>query len=115
MIGKPWNLTRDTIIKVIPILGPEYKIEIEIRIRDFSGSWPNIFRFSAIDGNCCKIGQRIPALFIRTEGILYLATNIGNNGDRVFHDVLGKFEADKWYKLTILQKKDKVLDFMYSI
>ena len=90
------------------MFGPEYKIEIEIRIRDFGGSWPNIFRFSAIDGGCCQIGQRIPALFIKSEGTLYLSTNIGTNGDKVFHSILGNFEADKWFKLTISQRKDKV-------
>ena len=112
MIGHPQDLTRGKRLKVFPVLGPEYKIDIEIKITSWGSGWPNIFHFSAHDRNgkgCCEIGQRIPSLFqdSRAPGTLYLSTNIGNNGDTTFHSVLGRFELEKWIKLSISQKKMK--------
>ena len=111
--GQPKDLTRGKILKVFPVFGPEYKIYIEIKITSWGGGWPNIFHFSAHDrtgSGCCEIGQRIPSLFqdSRAPGRLYLSTNIGNNGDTTFHSVLGRFELEKWIKLSISQKKDEV-------
>ena len=111
MIGHPQDLTRGKRLKVFPVLGPEYKIDIEIKIASWGSGWPNIFHFSAHDRNgkgCCEIGQRIPSLFIWRAGTLYLTTNIGSNGDTKFHSVLGTFELEKWFKLSISQKKDEV-------
>ena len=93
-------------MKTYPKFGPEYKIEIEIKVRSYGGH-PNIFRFAAKEGSSCDIGQRSPALFFMGER-MWLSTNIGDNGDKVFHDVLGKYETNKWFKFTIYQKKDEV-------
>ena len=92
----------------MPSFGPEYKIEISIKIRSWGNVWQNIFRFTGKDGDCCEIGSRSPALFIHgPSDTVYLISNIGSNGNKVLGS-LGKFETDEWFSLTIHQKKDKV-------
>ena len=96
--------------KVLPVWGPEYKVEVDIKFSTWTSTWGEIFRFSGVDGDCCKIGQRIPAMWTRqdTNDQLYLATNIDSDGDKNFSDELGKFERHKWYHFTISQKKYEV-------
>ena len=95
---------------VLPNWGPEYKVEVDIKFSDWTSKWGSVFRFSGVDGDCCKIGQRIPAMWTRqgSNDQLYIATNIDEDGDRVFHDQLGRFEKGRWHHFIISQRKDEV-------
>ena len=98
--------------RVLPVWGPEYEVKFDLKIN----SWPSeyvygsIIRISAVSGNCCAIGQRIPAMWTRqgTQDQLFLATNIDSNGDKVYFNELGRFQNGSWYSFVISQKKESV-------
>ena len=87
--------------------GPEFKITVDIKIISFlkqSTKVLEIFRFASVEGNCCEIGQRLPALFTWSRNnTFHLATNIGTKGNAWFN--LPGFEENRWYKFRIVQKE----------
>ena len=103
---KEWNH-----LGTLPVWGPSWEIRFEIYFNSISSAyWFNIFRFSSIDGNCCKIGQRIPALWTRkgTKDKLNLHTSFDSDGDYYISDELGTFTTHRWYQFVISQKKFQV-------
>ena len=51
--------------RILPILGPEFEVRIDIKINSWDSRYQSIFRLSALTGNCCKIGQRALAMWAR--------------------------------------------------
>ena len=95
-------------------MGPEYEIEMDIKID--ARLWStDIFRFHEKDvrnDDCCDIGQRIPSLRPfepPSLGELILSTNIDDNGNRGFFI---NTELKKWYNFKFFQKKDEVEEFV---
>ena len=90
--------------------GPEFKITVDIKINSFlkqSTKVLEIFRFASVEGNCCEIGQRLPALFSWFKNnTFHLTTNIGTEGNTWF-DLPG-FQEKKWYNFKIVQTEIEV-------
>ena len=65
--------------------------------------WGSILHFTNDGGNCCNIGQRIPAVWTKkgAKNTLYISTAIGANGNAPF-DVSG-IPTKKWFLLTMSQ------------
>ena len=96
----------------LPTWGPEFEMQVEIKINSWIDSWGSIFTFKAIDGNVGEIGQRIPGIWTKagTNDSLYLSTHINDNGNYFqLSEEIGKFETNFWYTFFISQKKDEVL------
>ena len=71
---------RNNLIGSIEYWGPDFEIDVEVKVNSFSKSERilEIFRFASVEGNCCEIGQRLPALFTWSQdNTFHLATNIG--------------------------------------
>merc|ERR1719392_342078 len=50
---------------LIEEFGPEYSIKLEVKFHSFKVNLGHIFRFQAIEGNCCEPGQRIPSMWTK--------------------------------------------------
>ena len=100
--------------RLLPVWGPEYEVRFDLKINSWASDWASIFRFSAaLSGACCKIGQRVPAMYTKpakytkagTQDQLLVATNIDSSGNRFFFNELGKFQNGTWYSFVISQNK----------
>ena len=86
----------------LPTWGPEFEMQVEIKINSWIDSWGSIFTFKAIDGNVGEIGQRIPGIWTEagTNDSLYLSTHINDkchrstrintNCNRLVHKIYNK-------------------------
>merc|ERR1712079_793688 len=52
------------------------------------------------NGNCCGIGDRIPAIFTDKRGFIQVGTQIGNHGNK-WKNV--NLNAKTWYNLELMQ------------
>ena len=110
-VGTP--IGQENLVDTLSTWGPSYRIFIELYINSFTvanmakGKWAEILRFTSTDNNCCNIGDRIPAIFTHKSGHLYIATQIGTNGNEVKYVNLIK---RKWHQLELVQyvQSDKV-------
>ena len=106
---------RNNLIGSIEYWGPDFEINVEVKVNSFSKSEGvlEIFRFASVEGNCCEIGQRLPALFSWSrDNTFHLATNIGTQGNAWFN--LPGFEENRWYKFRIVQKEKVQVNTSYS-
>ena len=100
---------RNNLIGSIEHWGPDFEIDVEVKVNSFSKSEGilEIFRFASVEGNCCEIGQRLPALFSWFQNnTFHLTTNIGTEGNTWF-DLPG-FQEKKWYNFKIVQTEIEV-------
>ena len=107
--GDGINVRRNNLIGSIEHWGPDFEIDVEVKVNSFSKSERilEIFRLASVEGNCCEIGQRLPALFSWSQdNTFHLTTNIGTEGNTWF-DLPG-FEEDRWYKFRIVQREIEV-------
>ena len=100
---------KDQQLPEVKIWGKEYEIKVDILIRSWIWSWGSIFRFAAVDGNCCNSGQRIVALWTQTRSSdrLFLSADIGPSGYRYF-SLRKSFQKNQWYSFVFSQKKNQV-------
>ena len=61
--------------------------------------WSELLRFTATGKDCCSAGDRIPALFVHSDGYITVS-HVGTDGNLRFrvHVIL-----KKWIKLEIKQ------------
>ena len=90
--------------------GKFFTIDFDIMVTNTtygSGGWTNVFRFTANDNNDHDThyvyGDRIPALFINSNGYFHICSAVNGNPD-YYQDFV--FELGKQYQITIKQFMD---------
>ena len=74
-----------------------------------NGKLAELIRLTTTNGNCCGIGDRIPAIFTNKRGFIQVGTQIGSNGNKWTNVNLN---TRSWYKLDLMQYvwSNKVLE-----
>ena len=77
-------------------LTKNYVITFDVKPTGTVPGWSNLLRVFNVDANCCKIGQRIPAIFFRSRtSKLHICNAINENGNSCF-DVPAALPMDKY-------------------
>ena len=75
--------------------------------------WSSVFRVSNRDGNCCKVGQRAPAVwFLPKPSRLYICFDI-NGSNRCFSS--NALKKGKYYRVEIKQEFKYGNRYRYSV
>ena len=109
-VGLSGDVKRNPEIGTISSWGPQYRVSFDLKINSHvvgnSGGWSVIIDFKS-DGarsDNRKIGDRIPSLFINRKRFLHFTTAI--NGIRNYAFDFHSIDVNKWYSITIQQKKE---------
>ena len=97
------HVSKDNLVETLPSWGKYFEVSLNIWVDSFSGNddgWSELLRFTATGKDCCSAGDRIPALFVQSDGYIHLTGQVGTNGN-FFKDVY--IELKKWIKLEIKQ------------
>ena len=95
------------LVGTISTWGPAFKVEFSLYINSFDG--PNLkngkvaelLRFTSGDGNCCAVGDRVPAIFTDKRGFIQVATQIGTHGNKWKNVNLNE---KTWYRVELVQQ-----------
>ena len=68
------QIQEDKLIGTFSKWGPTFEIKFEVKLNSFLNSGPlmEIIKFTADKGDCCLLGQRIPAIYLGTVEFLLL-------------------------------------------
>ena len=91
------------LVATLPTWGKHFSVSFEMFVGTFhpTSDWTEFLRFTATEKDCCKPGNRIPALFVNNKKkTIYPTSQVGSNGDYWFHR---KIEAGTWIKVDIKQ------------
>ena len=96
--------------------GPFFRISFDLFITSFGPSeWGSILSFKGNGGtnNCCRPGDRVPIVQLRSNGQLYFINSVNGEGNYFFYHGV---ELNKLYKIEIEQKKvdEKVTSGRFS-
>ena len=100
------QISQGNLITTLPTWGPSYRITFELYINSFDGAnlkngrLAELLRLTTTDGNCCAIGDRIPAIFTDKGGFIQVGTQIGNMGNKWKNVNLNE---KTWYRLDLMQ------------
>ena len=99
-----WNIEKSLLIEDIQNWDETYSVKFEILVKKLPTSeWMNVFHFTATNDNCCRTGDRIPAVWIHKDGYFHICTSLNGNANACKN--IG-FELEKTYQVTIKQVKD---------
>ena len=102
ILGYSGTVTKNNQIATIANFGPEYRVKVKVIVLSARSEWSNILRFTSTDSNCCNIGDRVPAIFLRPSGRALAFTNaVGANGNYYFYH---NIEMGKLYDIEIVQE-----------
>ena len=90
-------------METLPSWGKYFEVSLNIWVDSFSGNedgWSELLRFTATGKDCCSSGDRIPALFVNSDGYIHLTSQVGTDGN-FYKNVYVKLK--KWIKLEIKQ------------
>ena len=92
-------------IATIANWGPEYRVAVDINVQSSSSDvWGSIIRFTATGGDCCNLGDRVPAIFYNSErGIIRISSQVDENGD-FYPDY--DINLGTWYHIEIVQENN---------
>ena len=97
------HVTKDNHVETLPSWGKYFELSLNIWVDSFSGNddgWSELLRFTATEKDCCAPGDRIPALFVNSNGYIQLISQVGTDGN-FFKNVFIKLK--KWIKIEIKQ------------
>ena len=102
-LGYSGTVRKNDQIATIANWGPEYRVKVEVIVHSAHSGWSNILHFTSTGSNCCNIGDRVPAIFLRPGGgSLHITNAVGDNGNYWFdHNI----EMGKSYEIEIVQEK----------
>ena len=103
ILGFSGTVSRNKQIATISNWGPEFSVKVKVIIHSAHSEWSNILRFTSTGSDCCNIGDRVPAIFLRPGGGALAITNaVGDSGNHHFYH---KIEMGKLYDIEIVQEK----------
>jgi len=98
--------SKGNLVQTIGEIGPAFHIKFDFLVTSFEGPvWRNIILFTATDNNCCNPGDRMPAIYSRSDGRIRF--------DLLFHkdanvfDVYHTAKINIWYSTEIVQYYDR--------
>ena len=111
------HVTKDNLIETLPSWGKYFEISLKIWVESFGDGWSELLRFTATENDCCSAGDRIPGIFVYSDGNLYFTSQVGTNGN-FFKNVNVKLKT--WIEIEIKQypeneKVNKVYNYFKSV
>ena len=99
-------IREDNRLARLPTWGPSFRVSFSLLITSFDGDnlfkgkWAELLRFTNTDNNCCRMGDRIPAIFTNKNGFIQVATQNGQSGNKWTNVPM---ETRTWYQVDLLQ------------
>ena len=93
------------LITTIPFWGPAYELSVDLSMDSWDNGSLLLFR-AKTDGDCCSVGQRVPAIWTQEGHGLLVATNIGQDGNSETRVEVPDKEG--WFNLEVSQKSNGV-------
>ena len=88
-------------IKIMTSSGEKFKIEFDIKVTKLPSDWMNVFHVTA-NGDKSQYGDRIPAVFVYSDGKLYIHSAVDGN---TMYEYTFEVELGKLYHIIIQHYK----------
>ena len=104
------DVEKGNLLTTLTSIGPSFEISLDVKINSWKSGYANIIHLSE-GGECCNVGQRIPAVFTYNNGkTLYVSSAIGDDGNYGISGnwYIPEIPRNSWFKLVISQFERQV-------
>ena len=91
------------LVATLPTWGKHFSLSFEMLVEAFhpTAGWTQFLRFTSTENNCCRHGDRIPAIFVNNKGkYIHITSQVANNGNYAINKGI---KAGTWIKVEIQQ------------
>ena len=99
----------------LPKLGKQWRLSFDVKSPEtIPSGWSNLIHAEAVTGDCCTIGQRIPAVWFNSDHGTQLTVDsaVNSNGQRNVRTL--SISKDIWSTVEIKQQRDNA-KYFYSV
>ena len=96
------KVKRNNQIGTVASWGPTFRVAVDIIVYSAGSGPTSILRFTSTSHDCCKMGDRLPAIIYNSEGYLHLTSAVNKNPN---YYVNFNIDFKKWYHIEIAQTK----------
>ena len=104
------DIKRNNEIGTIDSWGPLFRVSFDLIIHSYvegkgKQGWSSVLAFKGNGGksHCCNHGDRVPDIALNKNGKLRVSNSVSGNKK---YQVLSSVDLNKWYNITVEQKKD---------
>ena len=108
------KVQRNQYIREIAVVQKAYRFTLDIKPTGTKKGWTNVFRATATPTkNCCSYGNRVPAIFFRSDtSKLHICNSINGRGNFYIDEMI---PMDKYTTVTIQQLRNEDGKYRYTI
>ena len=92
------KVSNDNLVATLPKWGEYFVISMQIWVESHINGWSELLRFTATEKSCCSAGDRIPAFFVTSDGLILVTSHVGTNGN---FGTSFKFNLKSWIRVDI--------------
>ena len=96
------KVKRNNQVGTVASWGPTFRVAVDIIVHSAGSGPTSILRFTSTSHDCCKMGDRLPAIIYNSEGYLHLTSAVNKNPN---YYVNFNIDFKKWYHIEIAQTK----------
>ena len=78
------HVQHNKLLATLPIWDKFYRVSFDLWVGSFAGSvnsWSDVLLFESTGHNCCNAGDRVPGIFLNSDGYLTISAQVGTNGN----------------------------------
>ena len=104
---------KNNLLAIIPKLSRSYSVKFEFKPTRFQSGWTNIIHLTATGNNCCKYGDRIPAVWFysttttATKNKVHICSAVSGRGNYCFDSGI-IVPRGQWTTIEINQHREGV-------
>ena len=75
-------ITKNNLVATLPSWGEYFEVSLQIWVGsspDPKDGWTELLRFTTTEKDCCSVGDRIPAIFVYSDGYIHVTSQVGTN------------------------------------
>jgi len=96
-------VTKDNLVATLPSWGEYFEVSLQIWVESHKPGVSELLRFTSTDKDCCSVGDRIPAIFVHSDGYIHVTSQVGTNGNYYKNF---NIKLKTWIKVDIKQYPD---------
>ena len=72
-------VTKDNLVATLPSWGEYFEVSLQIWVESHKPGVSELLRFTTTEKDCCSVGDRIPAIFVYSDGYIHVTSQVGTN------------------------------------
>ena len=103
------------VVTIIPTLYRGWTVQFDIKPYGTVSGWNNILHMTTTDNNCCKLGDRVPAMWFHSDSTKPHIMTVINDKSNLGYNEGDALPMNAWSNIKISQLKSNNGNYVFSV